>query len=126
MKLSEREQRILADLDHDLTVAEPELARLSAPLLASDGPKEGEWRRVQVTPALLHILREHMLALGLRDTDFFFGTERRTPMSRNTFRTRVWQPARTAAGLPSEVTPHGLRHSHASWLLAGGATSSSS
>ena len=37
----------------------------------------------------------------------------------STFRTRVLQPAFRAAGV--EGTMHGLRHAHASWLLAGGA-----
>ncbi|WP_119730110.1 tyrosine-type recombinase/integrase [Thermomonospora amylolytica] len=42
-------------------------------------------------------------------------------ISANWFRTTIWQPALKAAGL--EVTPrlHDLRHSHASWLLHGGA-----
>jgi integrase len=33
----------------------------------------------------------------------------------------AWQPARTAAGLPT-MRVHDLRHSHASWLLANGGT----
>ncbi|WP_019873299.1 tyrosine-type recombinase/integrase [Sporichthya polymorpha] len=37
------------------------------------------------------------------------------------FRARVWDPALEAAELGFHVTPHGLRHAHASWLLAGGA-----
>jgi integrase len=37
------------------------------------------------------------------------------------FRTHVWLPAVEAAGMPWSVTLHGLRHAHASWLLAGGA-----
>jgi integrase len=37
------------------------------------------------------------------------------------FRAHVWQPAIEASGLPGTVTVHGLRHAHASWLLAGGA-----
>ena len=37
------------------------------------------------------------------------------------FRVHVWNPAVETAGLPFRVTPHGLRHAHASWLLAGGA-----
>lgn len=37
------------------------------------------------------------------------------------FRTHVWNPAVEAAELGFRVTPHGLRHAHASWLLAGGA-----
>jgi hypothetical protein len=37
-----------------------------------------------------------------------------------TFPTRVLQPAFKSAGVEG-VTMHGLRHTHASWLLAGGA-----
>lgn len=37
------------------------------------------------------------------------------------FRTSVWQPALRDADIAVHVTPHGLRHAHASWLLAGGA-----
>jgi integrase len=33
----------------------------------------------------------------------------------------VWRPACEAAGLPDLPRFHDLRHSHASWLLAGGA-----
>ena len=33
----------------------------------------------------------------------------------------VWRPACTAAGLTDLPRFHDLRHSHASWLLAGGA-----
>ena len=44
-----------------------------------------------------------------------------TPISRNTFRTRIWQPAVKASGIAFNVRVHDLRHAHASWLLAGGA-----
>jgi integrase len=37
------------------------------------------------------------------------------------FRAHIWQPAIEASGLPETITVHGLRHAHASWLLAGGA-----
>ena len=37
------------------------------------------------------------------------------------FRAHIWQPAVQSAGLPESVNVHGLRHAHASWLLAGGA-----
>jgi integrase len=37
------------------------------------------------------------------------------------FRSRVWDPAVRTADIGVHVTPHGLRHAHASWLLAGGA-----
>ncbi len=35
------------------------------------------------------------------------------------FRTHIWLPAVEAAGLSALVNVHGLRHAHASWLLAG-------
>ena len=49
-----------------------------------------------------------------------------TPISRNTFRTRVWQPAVKASGVDFNVRMHDLRHAHASWLLAGGSDLASS
>ena len=42
-------------------------------------------------------------------------------ISNDWFRANVWNKALTKAKLPLHVTPHGLRHAHASWLLAGGA-----
>lgn len=37
------------------------------------------------------------------------------------FRNEIWKPACIAAGIDPPVRLHDLRHSHASWLLAGGA-----
>jgi hypothetical protein len=42
-------------------------------------------------------------------------------IGRNWFRRMVWRPACEAAGLVDTPRFHDLRHSHASWLLAGGA-----
>lgn len=42
-------------------------------------------------------------------------------ISRDWFRRNVWQKALEASGLGIKVTPHGMRHAHASWLVAGGA-----
>jgi integrase len=42
-------------------------------------------------------------------------------IGRNWFRRMVWRPACEAAGLVDLPRFHDLRHSHASWLLAGGA-----
>jgi integrase len=41
-------------------------------------------------------------------------------IGRNWFRRMVWRPSCEAAGLPDLPRFHDLRHSHASWLLAGG------
>jgi integrase len=37
------------------------------------------------------------------------------------FRNNPWRKATAAADIGFHITPHGLRHAHASWLLAGGA-----
>ena len=42
-------------------------------------------------------------------------------IGRGWFRNNIWLKALTEADLGFHVTPHGLRHAHASWLLAGGA-----
>jgi integrase len=36
------------------------------------------------------------------------------------FRNRVWVPALERSGITKHITPHGLRHTSASWLLASG------
>ncbi len=40
---------------------------------------------------------------------------------RRWFRDQVLKPSLARAGLDVDVKMHGLRHAHASWLLAGGA-----
>ncbi|MBC8092631.1 MAG: tyrosine-type recombinase/integrase, partial [Pseudonocardia sp.] len=42
-------------------------------------------------------------------------------IGRDWFRRNVWIKAVERADLDFHVTPHGLRHAHASWMLAGGA-----
>jgi integrase len=44
-------------------------------------------------------------------------------ISNEWFRNNIWRGALEAADLGFRVTPHGLRHAHASWLLAGERTS---
>jgi site-specific recombinase XerD len=43
-------------------------------------------------------------------------------VSNQWFRDGIWKPACKAAGIDPPVRLHDLRHSHASWLLAGGAS----
>ncbi len=45
----------------------------------------------------------------------------RTGLPRDWFGNNVWRPSCAAAGLDPRPRLHDLRHSHASWLLAGGA-----
>ncbi len=86
-----------------------------------DYPKDNEHREVMVGADLCRAIRGHMLAHGKRDDDLLFSTSVGTPISRNTFRTRVWLPAIERSGLRQRVRFHDLRGAHASWLLAGGA-----
>jgi len=62
-----------------------------------------------------------MLATGKRDEDLLFSTSTGAPISRNTFRDRVWVPAVERSGLRRHVRFHDLRGAHATWVLAGGA-----
>lgn len=90
--------------------------------IEQDRTKERQDRTVKIDPGLIQEIKIHMMARGLRDGDLLFGTNKNTPMSRNTFRTRYWEPARKAAELPVGVTPHALRHTHITWLLDNGAS----
>ena len=61
---------------------------------------------------------------GLDGPTYRLPTRRTQPprhISRDWFRSRIWQPAVTAAELSHPVTVHDLRHAAASWSLAGGA-----
>ena len=68
----------------------------------------------------LDAIAEHINTHGIGRDDLLFATTAGTPISRNTFRTRVWLPAVKASGVGFTVRMHDLRHAHASWLLAGG------
>jgi len=87
-------------------------------------PKNDKPRVLGVRQDLLDLLAARITRLGLgRDDLLFPSTETAggNPLSRNTFRTRVWLPAIDKAQIDFPVRPHDLRHAHASWLLAGGA-----
>jgi integrase len=86
-----------------------------------DYPKDNEHRTIRVGEQLCQDIREYLMANGMRGEDLLFATSTGSPISRNTFRTRVWLPAVERAGLRQRVRFHELRGAHASWLLAGGA-----
>ena len=83
-------------------------------------PKDNEPRTFGVRKGWLDDVAAHIETLGIGRDDLLFTTTAGTPLSRNTFRTRVWLPAVTASGIGYPVRMHDLRHAHASWLLAGG------
>lgn len=83
-------------------------------------PKSNEPRTFGVRSDCLDAMAEHIKANAIGRDDLLFTTEVGTPISRNTFRTRVWLPAVEASAIEFNVRMHDLRHAHASWLLAGG------
>jgi integrase len=90
--------------------------------VSKDYPKSQRAREVQVSADLVRLIRQHMLANGIRDEDLLFTTTNGLPVSRSTFRKRVWTVAVEKAELSGRgLTFHRLRAAHASWLLAGGA-----
>jgi hypothetical protein len=87
-------------------------------------PKDNEPRQLRISAGLAEALSRRVATLGLTRDDLLFPSNGRAggrPLSRNTFRTRVWLPALERAGLDFHVRFHDLRHAHASWALAGGA-----
>jgi integrase len=89
-------------------------------MLTKPYPKDNEPRTLGLPAELVTQLAEHIADRRLKPGDLLFATRDGTPISRNTFRTRIWRPAVKASGVDFEVRVHDLRHAHASWLLAGG------
>ncbi|GAB3662958.1 site-specific integrase [Nocardioides korecus] len=89
-------------------------------MLTKPYPKDNEPRTMELPLDLLDQLTAHIIDRRLGPDDLLFATREGTPISRNTFRTRIWLPAVHASGVDFAVRVHDLRHAHASWLLAGG------
>jgi integrase len=113
-----------------ITVSETivEVSRKHSPtgerLIVKPYPKDNEPRVLAVTEDLLTVLAGRIREYGLGRNDYLFPSidgRGDCPVSKDTFRNRVWKPALEAAGLGFPVRMHDLRHTHASWLLAGGA-----
>ena len=89
-------------------------------MLTKPYPKDNEPRTMALPPNLVGQLADWITTRRLKPDELLFATRDGTPISRNTFRTRVWRPAVKTAGIDFDVRVHDLRHAHASWLLAGG------
>jgi integrase len=79
-------------------------------------PKDNEPRTFGVDDDWLEAVSLHIKTLGIGRDQPLFTTAVGTPISRNTFRTRVWLPAVKASGVDFSLRMHDLRHAHASWL----------
>ena len=87
-------------------------------------PKNDKPRVIGLRQGLLDRLAARIQRMELGRDDLLFPSTDvagGAPISRNTFRTKVWLPAVERAGISFNVRMHDLRHAHASWLLAGGA-----
>jgi len=83
-------------------------------------PKDNEPRTFGVDDDWLAKVALHIQSRSLGRDQLLFTTTAGTPISRNTFRTRVWLPAVAASGIGFNVRIHDLRHAHASWILSEG------
>jgi integrase len=114
-------------LRRQLTVEETivEVSKRHSPtgerMIVKPYPKDNEARTFGVREQWLDAIAEHISRQAIGRDQLLFATEAGTPISRNTFRTRVWLPTVKTSGLDFNVRMHDLRHAHASWLLAGGA-----
>lgn len=87
-------------------------------------PKDDEPRSLRISSGLVALLLGRIRELEIGEQELLFpSTQRnlRQPMSRNTWRTRIWRPAIARSAIDPGIRMHDLRHAHASWLLAGGA-----
>jgi len=78
-------------------------------------PKNDQRRTIKISPELTGLLADRITTLRIGPEDLLFPSTDRNlqqPTSRNTFRTKVWRPAVEAAGLPTTVRMHDLRHAH--------------
>ena len=89
-------------------------------MITKPNPKDNEPRTFGVDDDWLHAVKLHIHTHHIGRDERLFTTTAGTPISRNTFRTRIWQPAVKASGIGFPVRMHDLRHAHASWLLAEG------
>ncbi len=77
-------------------------------------PKDNEPRTLGVSGDWLNKIAHHISRNSLDRDHLLFTNTAGTPISRTTFRTRVWLPAVTASGIGFNVRIHDLRHAHAS------------
>ena len=78
-------------------------------MLTKPYPKDNEPRIMGLPPQLVTQLGDYIASRRLKPGDLLFATRESTPISRNTFRTRVWRPAVTASGIDFDVRVHDLR-----------------
>ena len=74
-----------------------------ARMLTKPYPKDNEARTMGLPADLVAQLADWISARRLGPDDLLFATREGTPISRNTFRTRIWLPAIKASGVDFDV-----------------------
>jgi hypothetical protein len=78
--------------------------------VAKPYPKDNDPRTFGVDDDWLEAIAHHIEIHGIGRDQLLFTSSTGRPISRNTFRTRVWQPAVKASGVDFAVRMHDLRH----------------
>lgn len=78
-------------------------------------------RRIPLPAQAYDALLTHLSGTLSSEADYLFRTSGGQAISYRNFRRDCWDKAVAAGSLPTELTPHCLRHSYASWLLESGA-----
>jgi integrase/recombinase XerC len=108
--------RIGEALALERAAAGPDPAGLRSLLITGKGGKQ---RLVPVLPVIAAAIADYLAACPYREAALFLGARGKrlqAPIVR-----RLMQDLRRRLGLPESATPHALRHSFATHLLAGGA-----
>jgi integrase len=108
------------DLDHQsLTISRTLSKDETSRVVVSEGGKtENAARTIKLPAWLVRDLREHLISLPNRD-GWLFPSVEGNHLHPGNWRRRVWNPCVRSLGLDG-VKPHGLRHLHASLLIAEG------
>lgn len=84
-------------------------------------PKTHRQRAVSIPAFVCEDLAEHLVGIPDDPNELVFRASTDGPLRHGDFRRYVWRPAVIAARLPEGLTPHELRHTAASLLIAQGA-----
>jgi integrase len=97
-------------------------AEVEGRIMFADVKTPASRRTLTLPPFLVELLAAHLAARGRPGAEeLVFTAPEGGPLRRTLFRTRVFDPAKRAAGLDDSVTFHGLRHSAVGLMIEVGA-----
>lgn len=116
------EQRALTWPDVDLVARRARIDKTYYRMRLQHLTKTGDARTVPLAPHIAEMLAEWRLSCPESPQQLVFPSPKGRPLDLDTFRSRVFRPAVSRAGLPSGLRIHDLRHTSASLYLQHGAT----